>query len=389
MKANFGLHIPSNAQDESQLMRVLQQLQPEAITITENLALAQQVKKQLPRTLTIFRPTHQTADRWHEQMTPATWLARYGASERGGLVLACLDDPTLTPNLIDWCCELIDLASADGIKLCLLNLDTSQLDADRIAAGAFDELLYALDRCPEHVLGVQEYGVLPTDPDEAPTIGGFTSLLDRAFVLGLLPPQVVVTRYSAAPPGSDWRTQVSAADYTKRLIAGLAIYQEYGVPVCVDGYSLEVDGQALTNEDPQTLFDGLIAYNRTAAGLPPLRAAVGPDYLLAEAPSEYVTVRQLPEVDGAVLGEVQIGEVVTYYGELDGWAYIETEIVQGWVDLLGGAVKFILELDLPMLNLSLPEIQRLARLHGEIATLYMTAERRQQALTQPSAENLL
>jgi GH25 family lysozyme M1 (1,4-beta-N-acetylmuramidase) len=64
---------------------------------------------------------------------------------------------------------------------------------------------------------------------------------------------------------------------------------------------------------------------------------------LTKIPSDYVNVRSLPDVTGADVGDLRLGEVVTYFPNAlrNGWVYIKPGTGSpGWVSLQNGAVQF-------------------------------------------------
>ena len=60
-------------------------------------------------------------------------------------------------QLADWCAELIALADVRGRKLALPNWSVGNPDDEKVAAGIYDHLLYALADSGKHLLGVHEY----------------------------------------------------------------------------------------------------------------------------------------------------------------------------------------------------------------------------------------
>lgn len=125
-------------------------------------------------------------------------------------------------RLLDWLCELMDLAYQQNMRLCTLNMQTVAIRFDELDAGVYDKYLF---KCAQyaafHIAGAHEYGVADVELNtsnhalsyvgriaEPPRvtwdkvnvneahIGRIQAVIDRMHKIGATPiPSVVMTEY--------------------------------------------------------------------------------------------------------------------------------------------------------------------------------------------------
>lgn len=81
-------------------------------------------------------------------------------------------------------------------------------------------------------------------------------------------------------------------------------------------------------------------------------------YMLSKLPSQWVNIRAYPNDAGTDIGDLQKGDVVMLYmPEVNGWLFVDSGLVHGWVSLQNGKVAFTPAPDAPPIPYDeLPEL---------------------------------
>lgn len=138
--------------------------------------------------------------------SPEDFLNRWGELGKNGLTLNVSNEPTGYPmsdqpdnlqRLADWTLELLKLATARGISVCVLNFATGHPMLVKGPNGTewpsvFDGVLRYVSEQRLHLIGLHEYlpGVGIND-----RVGRIGALINRCTTLGIKPPRVVITEY--------------------------------------------------------------------------------------------------------------------------------------------------------------------------------------------------
>lgn len=126
-------------------------------------------------------------------------------------------------------------------------------------------------------------------------------------------------------------------------------------------YTPEVDGWVFVQNDKVegwvSLQNGKVNFTvvvKPEAPLPPDELPTLPkvdpvgQYMLTKLPGNWVNVRAYPRNTGADIGDLQKGDVVMLYmPEVDGWIFVDSGWVHGWVSLQEGKVAFTPAPDAP------------------------------------------
>ncbi len=137
------------------------------------------------------------------RMSPASFLNRYGRLGQGGLVLYALNEANGygdEARLVTWVLELIDLADARNISLCLINFATGH-PAERDdqwmhrkegenSGATFDPILIRLANSNTHFMGLHEYL-----PGEGWRVGRLWKMVRRCRALGINTPRCIITEW--------------------------------------------------------------------------------------------------------------------------------------------------------------------------------------------------
>lgn len=192
MTSRISLNIHGqNIPDRVKLFQHLEKLRPVAVVVMDDVKTAADIKSLLPDTTVIFRFNGDRGDGdLHMRYTPQEWLdkmlAKLGGDKR--IMLATTNEPTLTRRLIKWHEDLIPLANAAGVSLCVLNLATGNPKPEEWELARPLLELLAVHR--QHVMGLHEYsgGVITSG-----LIGGYPDNAGKApgtpGGLNLIPPQ--------------------------------------------------------------------------------------------------------------------------------------------------------------------------------------------------------
>lgn len=371
--------------DRARLLAWVAQARPSVITIMDDLALARYLRQQYPSMTVIHRRYHPDDHRLHETMTPKAWLDAHVGDAADGVIVQALNEPTASPALIAWCVELMALAHARGIRLCLPNFAVGNPNERSIESGAYDDLLRAFARYPEQLFGVHEYWKhAPTDPrDVRWLVGRFIYWLDRAKLIGVNKPRIILTEFGRDDGGGvndGWRgVGIPEAQYADMLVqAHRLIYAPHGIPVCVFGYGAGADNrwQSFNVEGAETVLSKLAAYQESTP-VPQVPTYPRPEnlgdpaeHVVTWVKNLYVNLRALPSASSTDIGDVKTGDRVlarplTWDGNGYKWARLERPA--GWIASELLTLTPVDDVDAPRVKLDVPYVSQLgadAKLRG-------------------------
>ena len=387
----YGLNILAHSvNDFGALDSVMATLKPAAIVVMDEPKLSQKYARLYPSITVIHRAYNERDHEWHTVTTPRAWLDTHAPLATDSIVLQLYNEPLASPPVIKFIVETMALAAAQNIRLCVANFAVGNPHEDAIIRGDYDDLLRAFDKYPQHVFGLHEY--FRDTPETPYYIGRFRFWLQRAQLLGLRTPRIIVTEFGRDLGGGardGWRAQGwSEQDYFNRLEEARKVYALHNIPMCVYCYGRGAGDRWMTFDVQQS--GGLIrrmtdANNAAQTTTPPPAPLFAKDALIAIVPAEPGTnVRPTPAVSkeivvklngtGAIqaryLGEqitgdeagrrwvnVRIGEGDTRFPALTGW--VATDAVRKlalWNDTLSPPPVVVPPDDTRKLFIQLPEI---------------------------------
>jgi hypothetical protein len=123
MPSRISLNIHGlNVSDRNRLFRHLEALQPTAVLVLDNLAIAREIKQLLPNATVIFREFGSQGDGGlHRQSGAEEWLNRHEHQAEDGIVLHVLNEPPFDQPVITWLTDLLRLAAPRRIPLIVGN----------------------------------------------------------------------------------------------------------------------------------------------------------------------------------------------------------------------------------------------------------------------------
>jgi uncharacterized protein YgiM (DUF1202 family) len=192
--------------------------------------------------------------------------------------------------------------------------------------------------------------------------GTFTSWIAQKFTPETMPqrvrekiawlPPLQKRYYLPAPPATS-----SSGQFIASKVPGNGVnVREYPNPYGRDVGDL-VKGESVTLFTPEMSgwvklqksdgVSGWVSWQGGAVAFTPTQAQPLPNvkplgkYVLTALPSSWVNVRDYPNASGNDVGDLHKNDVVTLYTpDYQGWVYIDTGTVHGWVSRQSGAVVF-------------------------------------------------
>lgn len=317
-------------------------------------------------------------DELYRMMSNDDWLNAVAEGGANGVLAQYHNEPVIdqnnAPAFVAKNVDLLNKAHTRGQRVGVGVFAVGNPHESLIRSGAFDAMLLACHENDELV--VHEY--FWNDP-LAPNERGFLCFrleewLERIAVLRQQGKVVKLKRFRVAEYGRDqgggqndgWRGQGWSAEfYLSLLLKGMNEYKrlaiEYNIEIYVNifcgGSGFGNRWQSFNVEGEQVIYDGLRLWNRNnpimSQTIPPPTSGGVPATLTA-VPSSFVNSRSQPNGSASDLGDLLIGDQVTYYPNYHpetGWVYqVPTTTVPrpagrqpaaaGWVSLQGGAVVF-------------------------------------------------
>ena len=200
-------------------------------------------------------------------------------------------------------------------------------------------------------------------------LGGFTSWIAQKFTPEIMPQRVreqikwlvpLQKRYTLpAPPQTSASGKFAATQMNASWTNVRSYPNDFGKDIgdltkgdVVTLFTPETsDNWAMIQKDSLTGWVARkaagVVFTATAGGNPtptptplPTVKPMG-QYALTQLPSSWVNVRDYPNLTGNDVGDLHKNDVVTLYTpDVDGWAFIDTGSVQGWVARQNGKVVF-------------------------------------------------
>ena len=235
----YGLNILAHSvNDFSALDGVMATLKPDAIVVMDEPKLSQKYARLYPNTTVIHRAYNPRDHEWQHITTPRAWVDTHKPLATDGIVLQLYNEPLASFEVIKFTVETMAIAAAENIRLCVGNFAVGNPHEDAILRGDYDDLLRALDKYPQHSLGLHEY--FKDTPETPYYIGRFRFWLQRAQLLGLRTPRIVLTEFGRDLGGGardGWRAQGwSEQDYFNRLEEARKVYALHNIAMCVYCY---------------------------------------------------------------------------------------------------------------------------------------------------------
>lgn len=302
--------------DRNRLLAVIQALQPRALLIMDDVALAGELARAMPRCAVIHRAWHRDDAEFHRKWTPGQFIEAYCAGVPEGVIVQALNEPSGYGDLRQlaaWCANVMALSAQRGVRVAVPNFAVGHPDEHRIPE--LDVLLKAFDAYPQHLLAVHEYAQVSMTAEVPFHIGRYRALLARCRQLGLKPPRVVVTEFGRDIGGGandGWRgAGFSQEQYAAFLTSGMnAVYANDGVDTCIFAYGAGANGhwQSFNVEGADALMGSLVEFNR--ANLMPTDYGQMYDATVTGAYSAGSVVRSAPAATGAELTRLFAGDSI-------------------------------------------------------------------------------
>jgi SH3 domain-containing protein len=340
----YGLNILSQFMaDRGALLQYLQRLQPVSVVAMDDIGFTRQIKSLLPSAAVIHRQYHPRDHEFHTIMSPTDWLNAYAQFGQGNIYVQCLNEPQGygdVTQLVNWCVEVMQLASGRGIRLALPSFAVGHPDSRLVANGAFDPLWRAFDRYPQHIYGCHEYAVQSTIDERPFRIGRFLDMIQRVDTLGLPRPRIIVTESGRDIGGGQedgWKgIGWSEEAYAQFLHGYQDFYAAYNVSACIFCYGRGADGRwsSFDVEGANTLLSKLVEFNQGSTGQSDMVRVYKPNVTYS------LNIRGTASTNAAIIGSVAANEAVIL---------LEANVTAGWVKIRKGSlVGFVsLQTNLP------------------------------------------
>ncbi|MFQ3568780.1 MAG: hypothetical protein SNJ59_17470, partial [Aggregatilineales bacterium] len=191
----YGLNIlAQTVRDRRRLLHVVEDLKPKVLVVMDDMGLAAQLRAS--ERMVIHRAYHPEDAEFHRRLSPREFADAYLVNVPDGVYVQVLNEPNTytsaqaNAQLARWLVDVINLANARGIRVCVANFAVGHPAETFLTA--FDPLLAALHHHPQHVLGVHEYAQISMKAEQSYHIGRFQALLSRCRALHLRPARIVV-----------------------------------------------------------------------------------------------------------------------------------------------------------------------------------------------------
>lgn len=365
--------------DQATLISFAKQLNPAAFLVMDAPGLYASLRQALPNALAIARTYHPKDAEPHLNWSPDQWLNQYGATAPGGYVQAGNEPNGYADAAAQaaWYVTLMQKAKARNIRLGVTAYGVGHPDENAIAGGVYDAMIREL-ASGYHLLILHEYAKDSTVNERPHHIGRFQRWIDRAKLLGVNAPRIVIGEYGRdnVGPGTGggvhdgWRgVGWSETQYADFLRGAAPLYASAGIPTCVFCYGSGAGGgwQSFNIEGAGTLQERLVQMNVQYPVVQAVTTHPKPDNAgtgeIGRVRANLVSnVRRAHTTQGNTpLGTIRSGDSVTWYPAVDvltdgtpytagmpipsgayRWTWIEYGSLVGWVALVSEswAVQF-------------------------------------------------
>lgn len=347
---------PYSAQDKIYLTEFLRQLRPDAIVVMDTFESALAYKIMLPDTNVIYRKYSAWegnlwdwppgADMWWYNMQDSRdpRLTLYVTNESHGA--AAPEDIPVMKKAVAWWVRVMELASKDGIRLCLPNWGTgnphmSWFQDDKLWA-VVEPLFKAFKKYPQHYFGLHHYYWKKIEPGDG-NVDRHRDIRAALSARGYNDLQYVLTEV-----GSDdvflknqrgWQNTLTEPEYIQTLatakrtawndphIKGATIF-------CWGGSGEWPSFNIMHAKD---LHKALITMNNEPVVLPPAPAVrwIASTSRL-KLGVEHANLREAPDLSSRDLGDIHGGDPIFYdsTGLLHDWWHVKFYETEGYVNNL-------------------------------------------------------
>lgn len=353
------------------------QSKPAAVLVMDTPEIAQSIRGLSPQSIVIHRTYNQNDNHWEDILTPCQWLDAHASFAKNGVLLAVFNEPSPgnIPKFLNWLVELMTLASRANIVLVVANFSVGNPDEKLIKSGTYDALLKALS-ISHHYLGLHEY--FRVNPIEEPyLIGRYKLWQARADVLGIQRPKIIITEHGRDLGGGKndgWRGQNWSEDFYFLLLS--QAQQVYGnIPVCIFcyGHGAGNSWSSFDIEHAETLKKLITQYGADHPMTQTTKVPIPTDNPVSATvsiiPGSYINIRDNP--NGNDIGDLRVGDEVTYFPQSpsDGSVYVHSKIVNGWVNMQGGAVVFTISMPSTGYIISSTQYQDLLDVYAKLGNI--------------------
>ena len=150
--------------NENYLLNILGQQKPAGALVLDNEHLAQRVYAAIGGGLVIHRDWSALEGGEWKHLSPLQKIDQW-RSRDGRLIRYDCNEPSISSvddqvAHVNWMCKLMDLAHAEGIRVCMGNFATGQVQIDWLESGRYDPFLRKLAQYRGfHFLGTHEYSL--------------------------------------------------------------------------------------------------------------------------------------------------------------------------------------------------------------------------------------
>lgn len=156
MRSRISVNIHGlNVRNKPKLINLLKQLQPTVVLVLDSLALAQEIKRELPTCTVIFRQ-FEHGKNIHIEFGAESWLDNHVSHSSGGIVIHVGNEMPFNTEAITWLLLVCKQAVRRGVTVCIGNWAVGNPEPD--AWPKAKELLALASEHREHIIvGLHEY----------------------------------------------------------------------------------------------------------------------------------------------------------------------------------------------------------------------------------------
>jgi hypothetical protein len=330
--------------NQSALLDFLKRAKPAAVLVMDSPGLAQAARAQNPQALVIHRAFNANDAQWENATTPQEWLNANVPIAANGVSLQLYNEPA--PGNLEAFFSFLETTCAlcpSSVSLAFPNFAVGNPHEADILNGRYDRILRLV--CgTRHYLALHEY-FKDSPVNEFPYLcGRFTFWLQRADVLGLPHPKIVITEHGRDLGGGlndGWKgTGWTEQQYFDRLAdCQFDFYAKHNVPVCIFCWGTGAGNrwQSFDVQEAQTLQSLIVQFGEEhpMTPIPPAPtypAGTNPAPKIVNAPAG-LKLRAQPTSSAASIRTMPYQEAITVYAQP-----VETADSYNWqrvTDVLG------------------------------------------------------